>query len=262
MINRIAKKIYNQYRLSIIAKRVFDAALTDQQKTLVDDWAGKRKSGLSFGPMFSSDRTYFNLGKSSLSVIQMPKQIQEAIDKEGYYCPDYREGYVYKKDDKLKSKPVKLIRVLKKSISDNGQFNDLKKMFDQRMSTSRKQMKSCIICVTHNPYDVAGMSTDRNWTSCMDLNGGAYYTTALKQVRYGGMCAYLIQEDDLMVERPLARIAIKRLESDQGNFIYVAQNKVYGDVEFANELNFMNEVIKILNGNQKSNTLVVLLFSH
>ena len=29
-----------------------------------------------------------------------------------------------------------------------------------------------------------GMSTDRNWTSCMDLNDGMYKDTALKQVQY------------------------------------------------------------------------------
>ncbi|MBR4315490.1 MAG: hypothetical protein IKP65_00770 [Alphaproteobacteria bacterium] len=61
------------------------------------------------------------------------------------------------------------------------------------------------------------MSTGTNWTSCMrlpddDLNeGGEYYYTALNQVQYGGMCAYLIDKDDRDIERPYARIAIKRL---------------------------------------------------
>jgi len=36
------------------------------------------------------------------------------------------------------------------------------------------------------------MSTDRNWTSCMNLNDGAFHETAYRQVQYGGMCAYLI----------------------------------------------------------------------
>ena len=30
-----------------------------------------------------------------------------------------------------------------------------------------------------------GMSTDRNWTSCMNLDTGAQSDTPLKQVQYG-----------------------------------------------------------------------------
>ena len=40
------------------------------------------------------------------------------------------------------------------------------------------------------------MSTDRGWTSCMNLRGGCYSDTALKQISEGGMCAYLIYDDD------------------------------------------------------------------
>jgi hypothetical protein len=44
------------------------------------------------------------------------------------------------------------------------------------------------------------MSTDRNWTSCMNLNTGMHADTALKQVQYGGMCAYLIEKSDKNIE--------------------------------------------------------------
>jgi Fe-S oxidoreductase len=108
------------------------------------------------------------------------------LDNEDYYCPDYRQGYVYKKSDKLKSKPVKLIKILNKALNNNQEkFNQLKKEFDERLKTSRKTVIDCLICITHNPYDVAGMSTDRNWTSCMELDYGEYKDTPLKQVQYG-----------------------------------------------------------------------------
>ena len=61
------------------------------------------------------------------------------LDKAGYYCPDFRQKYVYKKDDKLKNKPIKLMNVIQHELKENPEeFNKLKKQFDERLSTSRK----------------------------------------------------------------------------------------------------------------------------
>ena len=119
--------------------------------------------------MFKEERTYFPLKETALAVLETPKHIIDILDKENYYCPDYRQGLVYKKNDKLKSKPVKLIKIINKSLGNSEEFNNIKKEFDERLKTSRKENINCLICITHNPYDIAGMSTDRNWTSCMNL---------------------------------------------------------------------------------------------
>ena len=226
--------------------------LTIKQKMMVDKYTAKRPKDISFGPMFKEQRTYFDLSESSLPLLQIPLNIVDILDEEGYYCPDYRQAYVFKKDDKLKSKPVKLLKILSKNLKDDQEkFNELKKQFDERLKTSRKENVKCKICITHHPYDVAAMSTDRNWTSCMELNKGLYKDTPLKQVQYGGMCAYLINENDLKVSEPFARIAIKRLvANDPHNFIFQPETRIYGDGKFAEELGFMNNVKDIL---QKSN---------
>lgn len=219
--------------------------LTDKQKKDVDFFAAKRDEHMSFGPIFKEERTYFPLKNSELIVLEPPKEIFDVLENtdEGYYCPDYRQPYVYKKSDKLKSKPVKLVKILSKGLKDNPQkFNQLKKQFDERLKTSRKENINCLICITHNPYDIAGMSTDRNWTSCMNLETGAHKDTALRQVRFGGMCAYLIKEDDKNIEQPIARIAIKRYiasnnmlykraeeftEDEKSTFMFVAEPIIY-----------------------------------
>ena len=102
-------------------------------------------------------------------------------------------GYVYKKDDKEFKSKQRLIPVLNKIFKQKPQdpeyskvmLDKLTKDFNERLKTSRKENIKCLICITHNPYDVAGMSTDRSWTSCMNLNDGRYKETALKQVQYG-----------------------------------------------------------------------------
>ena len=97
------------------------------------------------------------------------------------------------------------------------------------------------------------MSTDRNWTSCMSLNGGIYQDTVLKQVQYGGMCAYLIDSNDKNIERPYSRIAIKRFISskDESKFIFLAEKTIYGGVDLAEEVGFQKELIKILEQSNK-----------
>ena len=70
-----------------------------------------------------------------------------------------------------------------------------------------------------------------------------------------GMCAYLIKEDDKEIHEPIARIAIKRFINETNTtFIFAAENRIYGDVLFAEELNFIEQTQNILNeSNLKTN---------
>ena len=130
--------------------------LTTKQKARVDKYTEKRKENLSFGPIFTQERTYFPVEIKELNILETPKQFLQILDKAGYYCPDFRQKYVYKKEDKLKNKPVKLINVISKELKNNVEkLNELKRKFDQRLTTSRKEMVECEICITHNPYDIA-----------------------------------------------------------------------------------------------------------
>ena len=137
---------------------------------------------------------------------------------------------------------IKIGKILQRLNQTN-----LLKQFNERLGTSKKDIQNINfeLCITHNPYDIAGMSTDRNWTSCMNLDNGAYKDTPLLQVQYGGMVAYLISADDKNIERPFARIAIKRFISEKNlsKFIFLAENRIYGDNDLANELNFQKKLI-------------------
>jgi len=73
------------------------------------------------------------------------------------------------------------------------------------------------VVISRKAEDIAGMSTDRRWTSCMrlpgygDENGGLYNDILYYDVKLGTLVAYLIKKDDRNIENPLARIAIKPL---------------------------------------------------
>ena len=228
--------------------------LTDKQKKLTDKYAVKRDQNLSFGPIFKEERTYFPLKSIKTSNIKIPEEIKETLDNAGFYITDYRTGIAMKKAKPGEQKDLRQIKIGK--ILGRLNKSELLKQFNERLGTSKKNIQNINfeICVTHNPYDIAGMSTDRNWTSCMNLNDGDYKDTPLKQVQYGGMVAYLISSEDKNIEKPFARIAIKRFISakDKIKFIFLAENETYGDVGLAKELHFQEELIKIL---EKSNKL-------
>ena len=72
-------------------------------------------------------------------------------------------GYVYKKDDKEFKSKQRLIptlnKIFKQKSSDinysQEKLDELTKEFNERLKTSRKENVKCLICITHNPYDVA-----------------------------------------------------------------------------------------------------------
>jgi uncharacterized membrane-anchored protein YjiN (DUF445 family) len=94
-----------------------------------------------------------------------------------YIVQIIENGYVYKKDDKEFKNKQRLIpalnKIFKQKSSDTNysqeKLDELTISFNERLKASKKENIKCLICITHNPYDVAGMSTDRNWRTCMDL---------------------------------------------------------------------------------------------
>lgn len=303
---------------SRIAGRIV-ADLSESQKKMTEHFTSQR-GDLAFGDYFqwnAQGRCYKPLQQSStvqdLSKIDddNAREIFQILKQQGYVCPDYAAGYCYKESDKeyaTKNAP-KVLTILKKALrNDKETFARLSKSFNERESGALKHRGeiNLMMCITHNPEDVAGMSTDRNWLSCMRLpvpveevsekelrniagdeqherwfidfyglfgrrkkplheiakesgmedneskikhvislikdkldEGGAYYSTALKQVKSGGIVAYLIREDDKDIKNPLARVAVKRLSNQDGGFKFVAENRIYGEEHVANSCNFM-----------------------
>ena len=156
--------------------------LTDAQKRLVDDYTYNRKEGLTFGPIFKEERTYFPLKSIKKSNIEIPEEIEKTLDNNGFYITDYRAGIAMKKSKPGEPKDLNQIKIGK--ILQRLNQTNLLKQFNERLGTSKKDIQNINfeLCITHNPYDIAGMSTDRNWTSCMNLNNGVYKNTPLLHV--------------------------------------------------------------------------------
>ena len=88
----------------------------------------------------------------------------------GYSYTDgsYIQGYCYKNDKNGKSIQYRIGKVLNSDKNDS-EAQRLLKLFNEDKCRSLKSDSKYFAVISRHPYDVAGMSTDRGWNSCMTL---------------------------------------------------------------------------------------------
>lgn len=86
--------------------------------------------------------------------------------------------------------------------------SDLLEKFNNDPVRARKSYDSMVI-ISRHPHDVAGMSTDRGWTSCMNIRSGVNRHYVLDDVQAGTLIAYLVRKEDTNIKKPSARVLIK-----------------------------------------------------
>lgn len=113
-----------------------------------------------------------------------------------------------------------------------------------KMDPIRQSAGKYFVVISRHPYDIAGMSTDRNWTSCMDMGPKIEYKNRTKtqgsnwdyvaaDVKHGSIIAYLVSDSDrtpagkIALRRPLSRILMKPYISSQGQAAY-GVGRMYG----------------------------------
>jgi len=170
--------------------------------------------------------------------------IKYVLSKIGYEIIDYVVGTA-KKIDKSDNRIFKIGRILTKE--DLGNFNDSRKamldIFLHDENRKSAKLKDPYIVLSRHPYDIAGMSTDRGWSSCMAL-GGAEAGYLPTEIKGGTIVAYLINGNDRNINKPVARIAIKPFINKKTKKIkMITCNRIYGT---ATE-NFYKEVNRLVN---------------
>jgi hypothetical protein len=91
------------------------------------------------------------------------------------------------------------------------------------------------IVISRDPYDVAGMSTGREWSSCQDLEGGGYCHYVPRDILAGTLAAYLIKDSDKrevvrdgdVLRLPLSRLLIKPYLNNKGETAFAMSAKQY-----------------------------------
>lgn len=174
---------------------------------------------------------------------RVPSSIEKELNDLGYYHIDHING--------LCSRGERFIKI-SKLLNKNPNNNDLIKIFNNSRSGKVLKSEQLNIVFSQNVHDIAKMSTGRGWRSCLqlplnDLKSGYEYKNLFKEVKNGGIVAYLIKKEDKEIDNPISRIWIRRFICGR-NTILFPENKVYG----YNSENFLNSVKNYLNNKQKN----------
>jgi len=167
-------------------------------------------------------RLYFDFKNDKLLKAhspECPSEIKDYLIEKGFVLEDYVSGTVRDKHDRI----LRLGKVLSKQP-------DLAKTFET--DPNRKALVSVTrgkktVCLSMHPYDVAGMSTGRGWTSCMNLVDGINKEYVKSDIKSRTLIAYMIDSSDRDLKRPLSRVLLKRFYSENKRDSFYAVDRVY-----------------------------------
>jgi hypothetical protein len=240
------KKIYNQILLEALKPSEFR-----KLRGIARDVANKRIDGIwdklksqSFRQNRNGERLYFNVEENQ-ETTTLEKEISDYLDSKGFEIVDFKTNQAKKKGDKNVTKIGKILTMIGKS--DPGAIELLNQF---NTSNTRGGAKtSPLIVISRSAYDIGGASTDRGWTSCMNLRGGMNSRYIDFDISQGSMVAYYIRSDDLNIKNPMGRIMIKPFVSTNGGDV------IYGierdDVKYGTApRSFPKTIIKMLDNAQ------------
>lgn len=186
-------------------------------------------------------RLYFDFRNDALLKAhspECPSEIKDYLIEKGFVLEDYMSGTVRDKHDRV----LRLGKVLSKQP-------ELAKTFET--DPNRKALVSITrgkktVCLSMHPYDVAGMSTGRGWTSCMNLVDGINKHYVESDIKAHTLIAYMIDSSDRDLKRPLSRVLLKRFYAENKRDYFYVVDRVYPtpNPAFTETVqNFVNEKI-------------------
>jgi hypothetical protein len=142
----------------------------------------------------------------------------------------------------------------KKEVDDPEVVKEKQKLLNNYLNDKiREKPKPSLIVISKAKYDIAGMSTGRGWTSCMNIDGGSNYSYITCDLEEGSIIAYLVKKDDLNIKNPIARVLIKPFINryDEDDIIFRPEDVIYGTATKS----FGQKVSELLGGNQDINSV-------
>ena len=168
-------------------------------------------------------RIYIPLNKDLIKITKSPiqKKIEKELKNSFYEIKNYQNGIAL---DKQYNREIKIGKLLNKL----GFQNLLKEYNNDPTRTSAKQQEEdLLVVISRHPYDIAGQSTGRGWTSCKNLDNGCNMEY-VKDESKGNLIAYLIKSNDKNINKPIARIMIVPFYDNNLNIKFVPEPNVYG----------------------------------
>jgi len=187
-------------------------ALTHEERTQVDSW--------SRGDYSFSDHAFGNDKAQMRTVIPVESErtvhpdVVDHLSQHGYSVSNYDKGLA--KD--ANGREMRIGKILEKTKAAGAvlsAFENDPNRSDLGRTASQFPSSDLQVVVSRHPHDIASMSTDRGWESCMNMRGGCNSHYLSRDVHEGTHVAFLTKKGDDTAEEPMARIAIKPFYGDQ-----------------------------------------------
>jgi hypothetical protein len=224
-----------------------EALKPSEYRPLVKGWDKSRYANIFLDPAYKHDRNGYRviIPIPALSTpITVDPVIKSELEANGFDILDYRAGLATNRATKQTIKIGKALTKIKRPELVNRFNND----------TSREgTQKEYIAVISRHPYDIAGMSTDRGWTSCMNLHNGEFSKYVPLEVKVGSIVAYVTTADDADLSNPVGRVMIKPFVDLIGSphVEFGIESRVYG-TKVAGFIKIVNKWVRDIN---KSNVL-------
>lgn len=150
-------------------------------------------------------------------------------------------------EDSYKQGKISKIKYEKDKNSTIKYYQDLRTSYEASpLRVGANNQSQYMIAISSKPEDIAAMSTNRDWTSCVNLSGGMNKESIWCELSNGGFVAYLCYSTDKNIDKPLARIHIRRFDNKKGQHVAMLEDSTYG-----NEIQgFREEVQKWIDSKQ------------
>lgn len=163
-----------------------------------------------------------------VNLLDYRNKLETILNNNGYTLENFRKGLVSSKNNnKRKQRIVPVLNQLTKE-------KDLIRIYERAQIRLNPGINHFSICISQDPHDIARMSYDKRWqkVSCMRLEddkgkGGEKFKQVYDEVKDGGLIAYLIEPEDKNIEKPYARILLRRFSNDTTN-VALCEETVYG----------------------------------
>lgn len=164
-------------------------------------------------------------------IYSVKSEVESVLSKKNIKIKDYKQGIAV---EPKYNRDIKIGKVLN-SMGEKELMDKYAKDISKINNNSSKRF----VVISKHPYDVAGMSTDRDWDSCMNINHGINRNYVEKDIELGTLIGYEISSDDTNINNPMGRVLIKPYSSKDGKILYKLCKREYGKVSesFINKIN-------------------------
>lgn len=190
-------------------------------KKIVQHWIKSNHRNTEFTDhLFQhGDRIFVPLMKSECTQVHPHPKVLYHLHNKGYTIHDYAKGMALDQH----RREVRIGKIL-----SNADPETLK-AFSNDQARNNARNPDMVMCITRDAHDVATISTNRGWNSCLNMIGGSCAHKVEHQVISGAHAAYLVKSTDTELKNPMARISLNPHHSiDQSHTILSPERITYG----------------------------------